>query len=209
MHVGIQVGRGVTAVALCLWLAACGATRAAVPPPSQEELPRRVLLLREAPDGSFTQEWRPAGEFDLARYVRAPEGRRIVRTARSVRDCDAENRECIQQCMSTPLPRGYGHVRIPRGSGGKNDHCVKQCEPAYRDCLELEKLRPQELSSTEALSDWASRHRESLLVGSVIVIAGVAFVVVSAGAGLIILAPALLMTAHDSASVLPLAETRP
>ncbi|MBN9682231.1 hypothetical protein JYJ93_07330 [Corallococcus sp. NCSPR001] len=65
------------------------------------------------------------------------------------------------------------------------------------------------MSSTEALSDWASRHRESLLVGSVIIIAGVAFVVVSAGVGMLVLAPALLMTAHDSASVLPLAETRP
>lgn len=209
MHVWIHMGRGVTAVALGLWLTACGGTRAAVAPPSREELPRRVLLLREAPDGSFTQEWRPAGDFDLASYVKVPEGRRIVRTARSVRDCDAENVECIQQCMRVPLPRGYGHVRIPRGSGGKNDHCVKQCDPAYRDCLELEKLRPQELSSTEALSDWASRHRESLFVGGVIIIAGVAFVVVSAGVGLIVLAPALLMTAHDNASVLPLAETRP
>ncbi|WP_244222009.1 hypothetical protein [Corallococcus exercitus] len=141
--------------------------------------------------------------------MKAPEGRRIVRTARSVRDCDAENLECIQQCMRTPLPRGYGHVRIPRGAGGKNDHCVNQCEPAYRDCLELEALRPQELSSTEALSEWANRHREFLLVGSVVIIAGVTFVVVSAGVGLIVLAPALLMTAHDSASVLPLAETRP
>ncbi|RKG72477.1 hypothetical protein D7W79_28300 [Corallococcus exercitus] len=65
------------------------------------------------------------------------------------------------------------------------------------------------MSSTEALSEWANRHREFLLVGSVVIIAGVTFVVVSAGVGLIVLAPALLMTAHDSASVLPLAETRP
>lgn len=209
MDVWSQVGRSVTAVALCLWLTACGGARAAVAPPSRAELPRSVLLLREAPDGSFTQEWRPAEHFGLASYVKSPEGRRIVRTARSVRDCDAENVECIQQCMSTPLPRGYGHVRIPRKAGGKNDHCVNQCEPAYRDCLELERLRPQELSSTEELSAWVSRHRESLLVGSAVIIAGVAFVVVSAGAGLIVLAPALLLTAHDGTSVLPLAETHP
>ncbi|WP_244237475.1 hypothetical protein [Corallococcus llansteffanensis] len=197
-----------TAVALCVLLSACGATRAAVAP-SPEELPRRVLLLRESPDGSFTHEWRPAGEFDLARYVRAEEGPRIVRTARSVRDCDAENRECVRQCMSRPLSGDYSHVGIPRGKGGKNDHCVEQCEPAYRDCVDLEKLRPQELSSAAEVSDWASRHRKSLLVGSLVVIAGVVFVVVSAGAGLVVLAPTLLLTMYPGEPVHPLAETLP
>lgn len=200
------VGRRFTAVALCVLLAACGATRSTVAP-APEELPRRVLLLRESPDGSFTPEWRPAGEFDLARYVRAEEGPRIVRTARSVRDCDAENLECVRKCMSRRLPGDYGHVKLPRGKGGKDDYCVEQCAPAYRDCVDLERLRPQELSSAEEVSNWASRHRESLLVGSVVVIAGVVFVVVSAGAGLFVLAPALLLTMHAGEPVQPLAGT--
>ncbi|RKH18544.1 hypothetical protein D7Y13_38365 [Corallococcus praedator] len=65
------------------------------------------------------------------------------------------------------------------------------------------------MSSIEEVSDWVSRHRESLLVGSVVVIAGVVFVVVSAGAGLVVLAPALLLTdsggdlSHPLAGVLP------
>ncbi|GMU07048.1 hypothetical protein ASNO1_33010 [Corallococcus caeni] len=209
MHAGAQVGRGVTAVALCLWLAACGATRAAVPPPSQEELPRRVLLLREAPDGSFTQEWRPAGEFDLANDVRAPEGRRIVRTARSVRDCDAENRECIQECMSRPLSSDFSHITQRPGLGGKEEYCRRRCSQPYLDCIALEKLQPQELSSLDAVSEWARRNQRAILVGSVVVIAGVAFVVVSAGAGLIVLAPALLLTTSSLSPAPHLVERAP
>jgi len=44
------------------------------------------------------------------------------------------------------------------------------------------------LGSNEAI-EWLKRHRTELLVGAVIVVAGVAFVVVSAGAGVLILAP--------------------
>ncbi|CAM3338608.1 hypothetical protein G4177_21985 [Corallococcus sp. ZKHCc1 1396] len=187
------VWRRFTAVALCVWLSACGTTRAAVAP-APEELPRLVLLLREAPDGSFTQEWRPAQASELARYVQAEQGRRIVRTARSVRDCDAENRECIRECMSRPLSSDFSHVTSRGGLGGKERYCRGRCQQPYRDCVELERLRPQELSSTEAASDWARRNQRSILVGSVVMIAGVVFVVVSAGAGLIVLAPALLLT---------------
>jgi len=37
--------------------------------------------------------------------------------------------------------------------------------------------------------DWLKRHRKELLVGTVIVAAGVALVVVSSGAGVVVLAP--------------------
>ncbi|WAS86208.1 MULTISPECIES: hypothetical protein [unclassified Corallococcus] len=90
-----------------------------------------------------------------------------------MRDCDAENVECIQ------------------------------------DCIDLEKLRPQELSSLDAISEWARRNQRAILVGSVVVIAGVAFVVVSAGAGLIVLAPALLLTTSSEAPAQRLVESAP
>ncbi|MCY1040096.1 hypothetical protein OV208_02095 [Corallococcus sp. bb12-1] len=182
-----------TATVLCVLMSACGTTRVAAAP-APEELPRLVLLLREAPDGSFTQEWRRAEASELARYVKADEGRRIVRTARAARDCDAENRECIDQCMSSPLSSDFNHVMSRGGRGGKKEHCERRCMQPYLDCIALESLRPQELSSLEAASDWARSNQRSILVGSVVVIAGVVFVVVSAGAGVIVLAPALLLT---------------
>ncbi|MGE6763882.1 hypothetical protein ACQKGO_38085 [Corallococcus interemptor] len=168
-----------------------------------------MLILREAADGSFTQEWRRAEDFKLASYVKAPEGRRIVRTARSMRDCDAENRECIQECMSRPLSSDFSHITKRPGLGGKEEYCVRRCKQPYMDCIELEKLRPQELSSLDAVSEWARRNPRAILIGSVVVIAGVAFVVVSAGAGLVVLAPALLLTASSMSPAQRLVESAP
>ncbi|RKH38291.1 hypothetical protein D7X12_26760 [Corallococcus sicarius] len=65
------------------------------------------------------------------------------------------------------------------------------------------------MSSVEEVSDWASRHRESLLIGGVIIIAGVTFVIVSAGAGLVVLAPAVLLTTSAGEPARSLAEARP
>ena len=46
--------------------------------------------------------------------------------------------------------------------------------------------------------EWLKDHRKELFVGTVVVIAGVTFVVVSAGGGLLALAPLALMASADS-----------
>ncbi|MBN1210441.1 MAG: hypothetical protein JXB05_36645 [Myxococcaceae bacterium] len=56
-------------------------------------------------------------------------------------------------------------------------------------------MEPQEFTALDGALDWLKHHRESILVGSVVVIAGVVFIVVSAGAGVLVLAPAVLLTA--------------
>jgi hypothetical protein len=84
--------------------------------------------------------------------------------------------------------------------GGKAAYCRDQCWQSYRDCTELEKLQPQEFTAVDTAIDWLKRNRKAVLVGSVVVIAGVAFVVVSAGAGLVILAPAVLLAAPGAES---------
>jgi hypothetical protein len=67
----------------------------------------------------------------------------------------------------------------------------------YLDCQELERLRPQEFSAVESAVDWVKRNRREILVGSVVVIAGVVFVVASMGAGLVVLAPAVLLAGEN------------
>src|SRR5687768_5157616 len=112
------------------------------------------------------------------------------------RDCDEENRQCFRECMSRPLPRGYGHMTSGgRGVGAKKDYCTKQCRQAYLDCSKLQELQPQEFTATDSAVDWLKRNHKSILVGSVVVIAGVTFVVLTSGAGLVILAPAVLLSA--------------
>ncbi|WP_257457527.1 hypothetical protein [Archangium lipolyticum] len=63
----------------------------------------------------------------------------------------------------------------------------------YIDCKELQERRPQEFSAVDEAIDWLKHNRQMLLVGSVVIIAGIAFVTVSAGAGVVILAPAVLL----------------
>ncbi|QSQ28535.1 hypothetical protein JY651_45005 [Pyxidicoccus parkwayensis] len=54
-------------------------------------------------------------------------------------------------------------------------------------------MKPQEFTAIDSAVDWLKRNRKTVLVGSVVVVAGVAFVVLSAGAGLVVLAPAVLL----------------
>jgi hypothetical protein len=180
-------------------LVSCSATRYGAAP-TAEELTRYVLVIQESPGGQLTHDWRPAEEFDLSRYRDQSRAHtatygRIVRVAKTYqRDCDAENDQCIKMCMSRPLPRGFGHIRSGgRKMGGKDQWCREQCQQAYDDCRELEGRQRQEFSAMDEAVDWLKRHHQGILVGSIVVIAGVAFVTVSAGAGLVVLAPAVLL----------------
>ncbi len=66
------------------------------------------------------------------------------------------------------------------------------------DCLETQKHQALQFPAVDGLMEWLKRHRKDLLVGSVVVIAGVAFVVVSAGAGLFVLAPVVLVASSET-----------
>ncbi|WP_244238357.1 hypothetical protein [Corallococcus terminator] len=182
-------------------LSSCGAGRQKIAL-GAEELRSLVLFIQEQPDGTRVHSWRSVDEVESVRYLLKPGaggGRRIVLTAAGSRDCDAENRECVRACMARPVARGYGHVTTSdRGKGGKQSHCEGLCNQPYMDCSEIQERKPRQFSAVDAAVDWLERNQRGILVGSVVVIAGVAFVVVSAGAGLIILAPAALLASGDS-----------
>jgi len=189
-------------VATSILLVSCSATRQELPAPkSPAKLSSFVLLIQEHRDGRVTYEWRPAENFDLSRYqhLRYGDGQlgKALPTAARQRDCDQENQDCYRNCMRRPLAPEYESYESPRKSGGKSEFCRKECQQAYDDCLELERLRPREFSAADGAADWLKRHRTVVLAGSVVVIAGVAFVVISAGAGLIILAPVALLASSD------------
>ena len=50
-----------------------------------------------------------------------------------------------------------------------------------------------EFATTDSALPWLKQHRKTILVGSIVVIAGVVFVVISEGLGLLVLAPAMLV----------------
>jgi hypothetical protein len=171
-------------------------------------------LIQQLPDGRFIHTWQRAEEFDLSPYKHLSQldgsPRRIVLAANWQRDCDKENDECVDKCLDRPLPEAFDHITSAgRKRGAKAAYCREQCQQAYDDCRELERLQPQKFTAIDDALDWLKRHHKAVLVGSVIIIAGVAFVVVSAGMGLVILAPALLLTVPAAESHLYMAGGSP
>jgi len=65
------------------------------------------------------------------------------------------------------------------------------------ECLELQRARALEFHAVEDAVEWLKRHRTELVVGSIVVIAGVAFITLSAGAGVVILVPVILVASGD------------
>lgn len=171
--------------------------------PSIEELNRYVLVLQESHSGQVTHSWHPVAEFDLSQFRILPRAQRtygrIVLAAARQRDCDAELLACVEECMSTPLPRGFGHITAPgRGMGAKEVYCNKKCRQAYMDCSELQERRPQEFSTTVQAIDWLKRNRNEVLVGSLVVVAGVVFIVAFPPGALLALIPATALASSDA-----------
>ena len=128
-------------------LSSCSTTRH-VTPPDIAELSGFVLIIRELHDGSVAHSWQRAEEVELSQATSdigypAPTVP-IVLAVSHPRDCDEELRECMRECMSRPLPRGFGHITSGgRGKGGKEEYCNRRCLQPYLDCSELQEVRPQ------------------------------------------------------------------
>jgi hypothetical protein len=87
-----------------------------------------------------------------------------------------------------PYPHG------PRRSHGHIKFCDNKCLGEYLNCLKLQKLDSLGFTALHGAADWLRRHQREVMVGTTIVAAGVAFVVISSGTGLIVLAPLVLLT---------------
>lgn len=81
--------------------------------------------------------------------------------------------------------------------GAKEVYCNKKCRPAYMDCMELQERRPQELSTTDQAVDWLKRNRTEVLAGTIVIVAGVAFLVTFPPGALIALIPATALASAE------------
>ncbi|HYO54662.1 MAG TPA: hypothetical protein VEU50_17885 [Archangium sp.] len=166
--------------------------------PAIEELDRYVLVIQESPSGHVTHSWRPVEEIDLSQFrLQARAERtygRIVLAAARQRDCHEEFNNCIDTCMDRPLSEDYAHIT---SIGAKRTHCTKGCWQPYLDCEELQGRRPQEFSATNRAVDWLKRNRNEVLVGSIVVVAGVAFIVAFPPGAIIALIPAAALASSE------------
>jgi len=109
-------------------------------------------------------------------------------------DCAAEQIRCFEQCWNRAPPL----TSIKKGSGKHHEYCTEECRQEYMECVKererLEQERKKELrfSHIDAALDWLRNHKTEVAIGTVVVVAGVAFVVATGGSGALILAPLAL-----------------
>ncbi len=101
------------------------------------------------------------------------------------RDCDAEHNECFNDCWNSPPP--FSH--IPPQQAQHYEHCTSLCLKKYMECCKQQELRPRAFADMKAALDWLKAHKTEVLVGSVVVVAGAAFIVSVGAAGALVLIP--------------------
>ncbi|XXF77677.1 hypothetical protein P2318_32185 [Myxococcaceae bacterium GXIMD 01537] len=108
----------------------------------------------------------------------------IVLAAGGARDCDAEHNRCFEQCWNNQPP-------YPRKRGGQShyEYCTGKCRKEYMQCVESVGARPLAFPSLKSAMDWLSEHKSEVLVGTIVLVAGAAFVVSTGGAGALVLVP--------------------
>jgi hypothetical protein len=178
-------------VGLCVMgCAASGTGTRSTPAESSSGVPTsHLLLIQDARDGTISHTWALIDEADGWRHDGSG-GRqgevdsRIVLASGRQRDCNQEHHECYQRCKRRKPPYPYEYKKPSHST-----YCRETCQEEYMECLKATGQYPVEFMGANEAIEWLKRHRTELLVGAVIVVAGVTFVVVSAGAGVLILAP--------------------
>ncbi len=208
----------VLATSLAFILISCSGTRhVATGPVSPRDLTRYVLMVEEARDGQVTHDWKPIEAFDLTNFQYSQHtmrpARGIVRTSTDRSEyCEARRQQCEASCLASSRPIPVGHLRYPayRGPWSTNkgwwceQSCIKLAEMCIRGMGEWAEDFVAEFDSIDHAVDWIKNHREELLVGTVIVIAGVAFAVaVAASAGGALILVPLVLVVEDSSGPPP------
>ncbi len=82
---------------------------------------------------------------------------------------------------------------------GKWAYCDEACILQLADCESKAAPEPRRFEAIEPAVDWVKENRNELLVGAVIIIAGVAFVavLVGTGGGSLALVPLVMMASPD------------
>lgn len=111
----------------------------------------------------------------------------------SADDCQAEHEECFRRCWRKsrpPYPHKHDEWYYKR--------CTAECSKAYNDCMDAqeeeakERARKLEFSHASQALEWIRSHKAEVSLGTVVLIAGVAFVITTGGSGALILAPLAL-----------------
>lgn len=110
------------------------------------------------------------------------------------RDCHQEHLQCFDRCWNSAPP--YPHKK---GDGWHHEYCTRTCREAYMECVREQgdteqpgARRTLRFVDIDGALAWLRAHETEVALGTVVIVAGVAFVVTSGGSGVLLLAPLTL-----------------
>jgi hypothetical protein len=106
-------------------------------------------------------------------------------TVQASADCDQQQIDCFRRCWRRKPP-----WPIDKGSSGHYRYCQSKCLAEYMICIG-QQVAERAFESMAAALDWLRRHPE-VVVGTIVVVAGVTFIVATGGSGGLVLVPLAL-----------------
>jgi len=195
------------ASSLSLLLVSCSTSRPMTQGPTGPlDLGRYVLVIQEMPDGRVTHGWKPLENFDLTESQSTVRSRSpyrgLVRASSEGLEayCEGRREQCEQDCLASNRPVQVGHWRYENTKARPwrdakwrwcPEHCMKQADMCKRGRGHWAEEHAAEFNAIGPAVDWIKTHRDEIRAGTVIVIAGVAFVaaVAASGGGALVLIP--------------------
>ncbi len=112
-------------------------------------------------------------------------------------DCDDELNACFNRCWESSR-QPYPHTEH---NEWYYEHCTRECRKAYMQCIEekekeeaerVKRRPPLEFSTLDKARDWIRAHKTEIALGTVVIVAGTTFILVTGGTGALLLAPLAL-----------------
>jgi hypothetical protein len=110
-------------------------------------------------------------------------------------DCQKQHEECVELCWKK---KNWPYPHNKKQSGWYHERCEHDCNEEFKKCEEeqeevaREREKRLKFSRMDEAIDWIRNHKAEVAIGTVFIIAGVAFILTTGGSGALILTPLAL-----------------
>lgn len=122
-------------------------------------------------------------------------GSSLARGGTGGNDCQKEHEQCVERCWNK---KNWPYPHNKEQSGWYLERCEHDCSQEFKKCEEeqeeVERAREKKMdfARMDTAIAWLRAHKTEVALGTIVVVAGVAFVLTTGGSGALILAPLTL-----------------